>query len=109
VPSEFDERESLSVTVFFHAIIRRQVIGRGPSRMGTITIYRDADEDVRSGPIAEPVARLRIAQGQDVDRVMRSHGWDACGKATTRAGMVVVPVQPSDWSPVTLESIRPRR
>ena len=97
------------MTVFFHAIVRSQAIGRGPNRMGTITVYRDADEDDTSGPIAEPVARLRIAPGQDADRVMRSHGWDACGKATTRAGMVVIPVQPSDWSPITLDSLRPQR
>lgn len=97
------------MTVFFHAIIRRQTIGRGPNRMGTITIYRDADEDDKSGSIGEPVSRLRIGPGQDPDRVMRSYGWDACGDATTRAGMVVVPVQPSDWSPVTLDSLRPYR
>jgi hypothetical protein len=86
------------VTVYFHAIIRRQSIGRGPSRMGTITIYRDADERRSSGPIAETVARLRIPPGQDPDRVMWAYGWAPCGQATKRGGLDVVPVQPSDWS-----------
>lgn len=94
---EFDERERPSVTVFFHAIIRRQAIGRGPSRMGSITIYRDADEAAASGPIGEQVSRLRIPPGQDPDRVMRAHGWATCGRATKRGDLLVVPVQPSDW------------
>jgi hypothetical protein len=99
---EFDERERRSVTVFFHAIVRQQAIGRGPSRMGTITIYRDADEKDTSGPIAERVSRLRIPPGQDPDRVMRAHGWSSCGQPTTRGDMLVVPVQPSDWSRTSL-------
>jgi hypothetical protein len=86
------------VTVFFHAIIRRQAIGRGPNTMGTITIYRDADESDRAAAIAEPVKRLRLAPGQDPDVLMSMHGWEACGQSTKRGGLVVVPVQPTSWS-----------
>jgi hypothetical protein len=88
------------VTVFFHAIIRRQAIGRGPNTMGTITIYRDADESDRgSGSgIAEPVKRLRLAPGQDPDVLMSMNGWESCGQPTKRGGLVVVPVQPTSWS-----------
>ena len=84
--------------IYFHAVIRRKGIGRGPSRMGTITIYRDADENDSSGSIAETVTTLRIPPGQDPDRVMWAYGWTPCGEVRKRGGLEVVPVQPSDWS-----------
>jgi hypothetical protein len=86
------------VTVFFHAIIRRQAIGRGPNTMGTVSIYRDADESDRGSGIAEPVRQLRLAPDQDPDVLMSMHGWESCGKATKRGGLLVVPVQPTSWS-----------
>jgi hypothetical protein len=86
------------VTVFFHAIIRRQAIGRGPNTMGTITIYRDADESDRGAGIAERVKQLRLAPGQDPDVLMSMHGWESCGQPTKRGGLVIVPVQPTSWN-----------
>lgn len=86
------------MTVFFHAIIRRQAIGRGPDTMGTVSIYRDADESDRGSGIAEPVRQLRLAPGQDPDVLMSMHGWESCGKSTQRGGLLVVPVQPTSWS-----------
>jgi hypothetical protein len=86
------------VTVFFHAIIRPQSIGHGPNRMGSIAIYRDAKEDDGAGPIAEPVTRIRLQPGQDPEVSMSMNGWETCGRPTKRGGMVVVPVQPAEWS-----------
>lgn len=84
------------MAVFFHAIIRRHSIGHGPNRMGSIAIYRDSDKD--DGAIAEPVARLRLAPGQDPVVLMSMRGWETCGQATQRGGMTVVAVQPAEWS-----------
>ena len=84
------------MTVFFHAIIRRQSIGRGPNSMGSVAIYRDSDET--DGAIAEPVARLRLAPGQDPVVLMSLRGWETCGQPSQRAGMTVVPVQPAEWT-----------
>lgn len=89
------------MTVFFHAIIRRQSIGHGPNRMGSIAIYRDAKEDDGAGPIAEPVTRIRLQPGQDPEVSMSMNGWETCGRPTKRGGMVVVPVQPAEWSTTT--------
>jgi len=86
------------VTVFFHAIIRRQSIGHGPNRMGSIAIYRDARGDDGAGPIAEPVTRIRLQPGQDPEVLMSMNGWETCGRSTQRAGMTVVAVQPAEWS-----------
>ena len=71
------------MTVFFHAIIRRQSIGHGPNRGGTI---------------AEPVTRIRLQPGQDPEVLLSMNGWETCGRSSQRADMVVVPVQPTEWS-----------
>jgi hypothetical protein len=84
------------VSVFFHAIIRRQSIGHGANRTSSIAIYRDADES--DGSSAEPVKRIRLAPGQDPEVLMSIHGWETCGRPTRRGGMVVVAVQPAEWS-----------
>jgi hypothetical protein len=84
------------VAVFFHAIIRRQSIGHGPNRSGSIAIYRDSE--VNDGAIAKPVTRLRLAPGQDPVVLMSLRGWETCGQPTQRAGMTVVAVQPAEWS-----------
>ena len=86
------------MTVFFHAIIRRQAIGRGPNSMGNITIYRDADESDRGSGIAERVKQLLLAPDQDPDVLMSMHGWESCGQSTKRGGLVIVPVQPTSWT-----------
>ena len=85
------------MTVFFHAIIRRQSIGHGPNCMGTIAIYRDADAS-DGGTIAEPVTRIRLQPGQDPEVLLSMNGWETCGRSSQRADMVVVPVQPTEWS-----------
>jgi hypothetical protein len=85
------------VTVFFHAIIRRQAIGRGPNSMGNITIYRDADESNLGSGIAELIKQYQLAPDQDPDVLMSMHGWESCGQSTKRGGLVVVPVQPTSW------------
>jgi hypothetical protein len=84
------------VAVFFHAIIRRQSIGTGPDRMGSVAIYRDSE--MNDGAIAEPVTRLRLAPGQDPVVLMSMRGWETCGQPTKRGGMTVVAVQPAEWS-----------
>lgn len=84
------------MAVSFHAIIRRQSIGHGPDRMGSIAIYRDSE--VNDGAIAKPVTRLRLAPGQDPVVLMSMRGWETCGQPSQRGGMTVVPVQPAEWT-----------